>query len=1331
MILVSYATNLSLASAQHRYIENGGQWNSKVEYRTDIPGGKLYLEADRLTFNMYDVERTSAVFSAHSGNPNPPPPPQKLKCHAYQMVFVGMNQNASPYGKNAFNTEYNFFIGDDPERWAGNLSAFAEVVYPNIYSGIDLKVYSNGAIKYDFIIAPGANPDQIKIRYFGVNPRINKKGQLEIRTSVTDILESRPFAYQIVDGLKASVECTYSLAGNDLQFALGAYDHSKELIIDPELIFSTFSGSFADNFGYTATYDTEGHLYSGSTAFGIGYPVTVGAYQTQWAGGGGNGNAGTDIAITKFSIDGTSLIYSTYLGGNQDELPHSMVTNAAGELFLYGTTGSDNFPTTTGAIQTVFAGGPSYVPSGIGIAYLTGCDIILSRLSTDGGGLLASTYLGGSANDGLNTAPNLRKNYADEVRGEIELDANGNPVVGSCTFSADFPVANGYQITKNPNLEGIVFRVNPEMTTLLNATFFGAENADAIYSIDVPPNGAITVAGGTVSQNLPTSGGVFQPNYGGGSADGFIAVFNSTLQSLNAMTYYGSSAYDQIYFVERDATGNPHIFGQTTASGTTFIENAGFAIPNSGMLLSSFSPNLQTRNWSTVFGNGVNIPSLSPTAFSVDICNRIYLSGWGGAVNGFGGTNGLPITPDAIQATTDNSDFYFMVLEGDASALTFATYYGGNLSPEHVDGGTSRFDRNGKIYQAVCAGCHGNSDFPIHPDNAYSPTNNSNNGCNLGVIKIDFDLPTVIADFEATPVCLPEAVQFQNNSALYSGSNATFIWHFPNGDNSFEENPMYQFDSPGFYQIELIVTDPNACNISDSVVHTVQVFPELTVSVPDTIESCTDTTFSIAAHSNGTATFYQWATDPNMQSIISEGEVDSTLTYSTSTISTIYLKTTNGLCEQVDTILISPAPTLLLSIPDTLICSSELIEVTYNLTGGATAAVTVWNPDSIVMSGQGSQAAVLNAAQSFLLNLDIETEFGCSLNANAQIDVHPIFIAVTDDTLSCADIPIVLSANSLGTAESFQWSSFGDFSNTLNPTGDSTITVIPQSLQYYFVRVENNGCVLTDSVAVSLLATGTGISNDQYICAGDTAFIVVSNDFPGNQLTHFWQPEEFIISGQNTSVIQVVVPETTTFSVVSTSAHGCQTQNAATIYTSDLGNTSVTATASPQYITTDQSSTIAASPEVATYIYQWSPPYNLVNPFNSSTDASPDSTTTYIITIRDNSEFGTCAKSDSVTIYVYEMICGEPNIFVPNTFTPNGDGENDRVLVRGGNISDLHFTIFDRWGEKVFETKEQSLGWDGYYRGNLAEPAVFVYYLDVRCGDGQTYFKKGNITLLR
>ena len=211
-------------------------------------------------------------------------------------------------------------------------------------------------------------------------------------------------------------------------------------------MFSTYSGSFANNFGYTATFDSDGFLFAGGSVFSAGYPTTVGAYDISYGGGTFNGSAHIDIGITKYDTSGTFRIYSTYLGGNNSELPHSLIVNSNDELFIYGTTGSSNFPTSLNAYDNTFNGGTlANLQNGLGFQYNNGTDIFVTRLSNDGSSLLASTFVGGSGNDGLNfTSTNtLRYNYADEVRGEIQIDDYDNVYVISSTLSTNFPTTAG------------------------------------------------------------------------------------------------------------------------------------------------------------------------------------------------------------------------------------------------------------------------------------------------------------------------------------------------------------------------------------------------------------------------------------------------------------------------------------------------------------------------------------------------------------------------------------------------------------------------------------------------------------------------------------------------------------------------------------------------------------------------------------------------------------------------------------------------------------------------------------------------------------------------
>ena len=260
---------------------------------------------------------------------------------------------------------------------------------------------------------------------------------------------------------------------------------------------------------------------------------------------------------------------------------------------------------------------------------------------------------------------------------------------------------------------------------MLFSTLLGGAENDASYVLTIGNNGNIYVAGGTASgsvapDKLPgvSNAGVIQPAYAGGACDGFVVELNNTGTSVLGGTYLGTTGADQIYGIETDKFGFIYVMG--TTDGKWPVKNAAYSNPNSGQFISKLKPDLSDFVYSTVFGSGSGIPNISPTAFLVDRCENVYVSGWGGkSNNGFstGNTKGMPVTANAIKRQTDasGSDFYFFVLKKDAASQLYGTFFGqedpplGVTSPDtfgdHVDGGTSRFDRNGVIYQAMCANC--------------------------------------------------------------------------------------------------------------------------------------------------------------------------------------------------------------------------------------------------------------------------------------------------------------------------------------------------------------------------------------------------------------------------------------------------------------------------------------------------------------------------------------------------------------------------------------------------------------------------------------------------
>ena len=767
-------------AATLEFIENKGQWDARARYAASLPGGRLFLENAAFTYLFVDP----AVLRRHGAAPaagkaaEPAASGDRLAAHAYTVHFEGASRRARPVAAEPTGSVRNYFHGADPRHWARNVGGFQRVRYAGLWPGIDATVYENAGqhLEYDFFLQPGADAGRVVLRYEGPQALAldAATGDLTVTTAVGRVTERAPQAWQTdTRGQRQPVACRYALAGGTVRFVLGSYDHARALTIDPTVIFSSFTGSLADNWGFTATYDQAGNMYSGGIAFGPGYPASTGAFQTTFSGL-------CDVALIKYDTQATgpaARVWATYLGGGSSEFPHSLVTNALGELVVMGSTSSPDFPTTAGALSRRFGGGTLLEPFGTDITTYTlpnGSDLFVARLSVGGDALLASTYLGGSANDGVLSldfsAPagqRLTANYGDTFRSDVLLDGAGNVYVASNTASADFPgLGTGFNgAYRGGTSDGVVCKLPPNLSAVTWAGLLGGSGADAAYSMQRDDQGRVYVCGGTRSPDFPTSAGAYLATRPGG-VDGFAARISADGRALERATYVGTAGYDQAQFLQLDAAGNPYLLGQTL--GGAFPVTAGlYADTGGAQFIQKLDADLTTSVYSTRFGTA-NGPNLVPTAFLVDDCERIYVSGWGGFVNDQGGrflggnTGGLPVTPSAVQPRTDGSDFYLAEFRPGMAGLEYATFFGElGGEGEHVDGGTSRFDKRGIVYQAVCGGCQGTQGFPVPPGaNSYTNRNGSNN-CNNAAFKMDFQAvkadagPRRALCASAAPVDLP------------------------------------------------------------------------------------------------------------------------------------------------------------------------------------------------------------------------------------------------------------------------------------------------------------------------------------------------------------------------------------------------------------------------------------------------------------------------------------------------------------------------------------------------------------------------------------------------
>jgi len=990
-----------------RFEENKGQLPQHVFFKADVPGGALFIEKQKFTWHFSSSDSEGHYHGKHELHEE-----QILKGHAFQMELLGSNKNSTIVKSQIFDAYSNYYVGKNPANWAKNVASFGQVELQEVYPKINWKVYSTSKnLKYDFIVKPFGNPENIRWKYNGVDDLSIQKGKLIIKTTIGEIIEEAPIAFQEINGVRTFVKCSFYEDKGVYGFKLGEYDEQHELIIDPLLVFGSFSGSSADNWGFTATYDNAGNAYSAGIAFGVGYPAALGAYQTTF--NGGIGSRPSDIGIIKYSPTGQKL-WASYLGGTGNEIPQSLVVSSNNELFIFGTTGSSDFPTTSTAYNRIFNGGDQVSILRNGISFPNGTDIFIARFSENGNNLLASTLLGGTKNDGLILSSNLKYNYADEARGAIIIDNQNNVYVGCSTASENFQVpGNAFQSTfGGGSQDGIVVKMNANLSTLFWGSYLGGTSADGICSLTLDPAGNVFVCGATVSSNFPTSSNAYQTTNGGGQCDGFVTGISPNGQQMLASTYYGAESYDQSYFVATSRSGEVYVYGQTEKGGNFYQNNFAYTENNGKQFVSKFSNNLSERVWSTSFGNGSPKPNISPSAFTVDICGQVFMAGWGGSSNAgpdgatFGGTTGMTVTPDAFQQTTDNNDFYLMVLNEPDRSLVYATFFGGATSSEHVDGGTSRFDKRGVIYQSVCAGCGGRDDFPTTPG-VWSNTNGSISGCNNAIFKFDFQLPATVASFTSPPIgCAPFTVDFANSS-----SNATnYEWKINGSTFSTNENSSNTFTQAGLYTIQLIAQNPNSCNVVDTFTKQVRVVNS-TRDVFDSLSVC---------YLTGVAIGPPFPVDPYYEVLwnptLGLNEPTAQRPIATPPSATNYvLYLSLGSCADTIEQFIDVRLDELNAGSDLTICRGQIISI--GNPGDSTNYAYQWTPEDFLNSYAVAQplASVDESITFTLLRVPKDSSFGCPGKDSLQVIIPngaPLADFEVDMIASCTDVKVSITNKS-------------------------------------------------------------------------------------------------------------------------------------------------------------------------------------------------------------------------------------------------------------------------------------------------------------------------------
>jgi hypothetical protein len=608
------------------------------------------------------------------------------------MRVLGANAAARAVARDQLAGTVNYFHGSNPSEWHTGIPTFGEVEYQNIYPGIDLVYYGRqGQLEYDFRVAPGADPRTIRLAFSGGDQgTIDNHGDLVLSSGEHDILQRKPVTYQELNGARQEVGSSFVLLDNpsseptathkspltthQVGFALGNYDASRPLIIDPVVTYSTYLGGTGNDYGNGIAVDaaTGDALVTGvtsSTDFPTGNP-----WQSNYGGGV------DDAFVTRISADGSTLLYSTYLGGSNFDAANGIAVDAStGDVLVTGTTASTDFPTRN-ALQPAKGGGPY--------------DAFVTRIRADGGDLVYSTYLGGSGSD----------------QGEaIAADTTtGDALVTGLTTSTDFPTANALQ----PNYGGgianaFVARISADGSGLVYSTYLGGTGDDESYSVAVDPStGDALVTGFTTSPNFPTAN-AWQPKSGGGE-DAFVARLSADGSQLVYSTYLGGSGEDVGYGIAIDpATADALVAGET------------------------YSPNFPTANaYQPDYGGGGDA---FVARFSADGSVLVYSTYLGGT--GEDKAYGIAVDPatrdalvtgqtyspdfptvNAVQAAYGGGgDAFVARLNVDGSTLVYSSYLGGS----GVDRGFA-IAVDPSTGDATITGVTGSTDFPtvnaLQPD---------------------------------------------------------------------------------------------------------------------------------------------------------------------------------------------------------------------------------------------------------------------------------------------------------------------------------------------------------------------------------------------------------------------------------------------------------------------------------------------------------------------------------------------------------------------------------------------------------------------------------------
>jgi len=596
----------------------------------------------------------------------------KSTSEAVSLSFVGANKKAKIFADNKKTGHVNYFIGNDKSKWRSNIPTYGAVTYKDVYKNIDIKFYGNNKnIEHDVIVHPGGDFSLVKFTYEGVKGlKVTEKGNLEVTLNHGKIIGQKPVIYQELKGKRVAVEGAYRILKGEkgaftYGFLVASYDHTKDLVIDPVLVWSTYLGGFDYDSGLGIAVDNTGAAYVTGDTLSTDFPLMNPIQGTY--GGEGRVLPGGDAFVTKINPAGSALIYSTYLGGSDQDNGTNIAVDSAGSAYVTGYTSSTDFPLMSPIQATL--GGAS--------------DVFITKISPAGTALVYSTYLGG---------------FDYDFGSHNAVDSTGAVYITGQTTSMDFPLVAPIQATFGGGFaDAFVTKINPAGSLLVYSTYLGGLDYDYGLGIAIDNTNAAYITGQTLSMDFPLVGPIQAQRRGW--QDAFVTKINPAGSLLVYSTYLGGFDADFGSGIAVDSTGAAYLTGWTTSMDFPLVApiQATFGGGIADAFVSKINPSGTALIYSTYLG-GLDIDEASGIA--VDSAGAVYLTGWTYSTD-------FPLMRPRQATLRGWQDAFVTKVNPAGSLLVSSSYLGGS----YEDYGLGiALDSSGNAY---VTGQTDSSDFPL------------------------------------------------------------------------------------------------------------------------------------------------------------------------------------------------------------------------------------------------------------------------------------------------------------------------------------------------------------------------------------------------------------------------------------------------------------------------------------------------------------------------------------------------------------------------------------------------------------------------------------------